>query len=53
MITNVLKDSSGWWRGDYGGKRHHWFPSNYVEEIQETHGDSFVCEVKYMSFLVN
>ena len=22
------------WRGDYGGKKHEWFPSNYVEEIE-------------------
>lgn len=21
------------WRGDYGGKKQLWFPSNYVEEI--------------------
>lgn len=28
------KQDGGWWRGDYGGKRQHWFPSNYVEEIE-------------------
>jgi hypothetical protein len=22
------------WRGDYGGKKSHWFPSNYVEVIE-------------------
>ena len=27
------------WRGDYGTKKQHWFPSNYVEEI-EAHSDS-------------
>ena len=27
------------WRGDYGAKKQHWFPSNYVEEI-EAHSDS-------------
>lgn len=37
VITNVVKQDSGWWRGDYGGKRQHWFPSNHVEELQETH----------------
>ncbi|CAH1709910.1 1-phosphatidylinositol 4,5-bisphosphate phosphodiesterase gamma-1 isoform X2 [Aphis gossypii] len=37
VITNVVKQDSGWWRGDYGGKRQHWFPSNHVEELQEAH----------------
>lgn len=37
MITNVVKQDSGWWRGDYGGKRQHWFPSNHVEELHEAH----------------
>jgi hypothetical protein len=23
------------WRGDYGGKKQQWFPSNYVEEIED------------------
>ena len=23
----------GWWRGDYGGKKQHYFPANYVTEI--------------------
>ncbi|KAL1117081.1 hypothetical protein AAG570_004409 [Ranatra chinensis] len=34
IITNVTKLEGGWWRGDYGGKRQDWFPSNYVEEIE-------------------
>ncbi|KAK9500322.1 hypothetical protein O3M35_001605 [Rhynocoris fuscipes] len=34
IITNVTKQDGGWWKGDYGGKRQHWFPSNYVEEIE-------------------
>ncbi|VVC96133.1 unnamed protein product, partial [Leptidea sinapis] len=33
IITNVDKLDEGWWSGDYGGKKHHWFPANYVEEI--------------------
>ncbi|KAM3922485.1 1-phosphatidylinositol 4,5-bisphosphate phosphodiesterase gamma-1 isoform 2-T2 [Leptodactylus fuscus] len=33
IIQNVDKQEGGWWRGDYGGKRQMWFPSNYVEEI--------------------
>lgn len=35
MITNVIKQETGWWRGDYGGKLQHWFPVNYVEELVE------------------
>lgn len=37
IITNVDKPDEGWWRGDYGGNRQHWFPSNYVEEIVVPH----------------
>lgn len=33
IIQNVDKQEGGWWRGDYGGKKQMWFPSNYVEEI--------------------
>lgn len=36
IIMNVNKQDGGWWRGDYGGKKQHWFPANYVEEM----GDS-------------
>ena len=41
IITNVHRQSGGWWRGDYGGKKQHWFPASYVEEIkpQESQGD--------------
>ncbi|CAL1272763.1 unnamed protein product [Larinioides sclopetarius] len=34
IITNVVKQNGGWWIGDYGGKKQHWFPANYVEEIE-------------------
>ena len=27
------------WRGDYGAKKQLWFPSNYVEEIDESQGN--------------
>lgn len=37
IITNVDKPDEGWWRGDYGGKKHHWFPANYVQEIETPH----------------
>ncbi|XP_017321040.1 1-phosphatidylinositol 4,5-bisphosphate phosphodiesterase gamma-2 [Ictalurus punctatus] len=33
LIYNVTKESSGWWKGDYGGKVQLYFPSNYVEEV--------------------
>ncbi|XP_058803649.1 1-phosphatidylinositol 4,5-bisphosphate phosphodiesterase gamma-1 [Phymastichus coffea] len=35
IIANVNKQTGGWWRGDYGGKKQHWFPANYVEEIEQ------------------
>jgi phosphatidylinositol phospholipase C gamma-1 len=34
IIINVVKLEGGWWRGDYGGKKQHWFPANFVEEIE-------------------
>nr|XP_018666895.1 1-phosphatidylinositol 4,5-bisphosphate phosphodiesterase gamma-1 isoform X2 [Ciona intestinalis] len=34
IISNVIKQDGGWWRGDYGGKAGMWFPSNYVEEME-------------------
>ncbi|KAH0619519.1 hypothetical protein JD844_000203 [Phrynosoma platyrhinos] len=33
LIHNVSKESSGWWKGDYGCKVQHYFPSNYVEDM--------------------
>ena len=32
LITNVSiqKPDAGWWRGDYGGLRSHWFPANFT-----------------------
>ncbi|XP_066570053.1 1-phosphatidylinositol 4,5-bisphosphate phosphodiesterase gamma-2 isoform X2 [Amia ocellicauda] len=33
LIHNVVKEDSGWWKGDYGGKLQLYFPSNYVEEV--------------------
>ncbi|KAL8563654.1 hypothetical protein ACOMHN_055288 [Nucella lapillus] len=38
IITNVSRQDGGWWRGDYGAKKQHWFPANFVEEV-ETHSD--------------
>lgn len=33
VIHNVVKISEGWWKGDYGDKLQHFFPSNYVKDI--------------------
>lgn len=33
LIHNVVKVSDGWWKGDYGDKLQHFFPSNYVRDI--------------------
>ncbi|XP_054720768.1 1-phosphatidylinositol 4,5-bisphosphate phosphodiesterase gamma-1-like [Uloborus diversus] len=34
VITNVSKEDGGWWKGDFRGKKQHFFPSIYVEEIE-------------------
>ncbi|KAK8783444.1 hypothetical protein V5799_010196 [Amblyomma americanum] len=34
IITNVVRLDGGWWRGNYGGKRQHWFPANFVEVLE-------------------
>lgn len=40
IITNVRKNENDlWWTGDYGGKKQHYFPANYVQEI-ESNSDS-------------
>nr|XP_039264802.1 1-phosphatidylinositol 4,5-bisphosphate phosphodiesterase gamma-1-like [Styela clava] len=33
IITNVIKEDEGWWKGDFGFKKQAYFPSNYVEEV--------------------
>ncbi|XP_067640356.1 1-phosphatidylinositol 4,5-bisphosphate phosphodiesterase gamma-1 [Eurosta solidaginis] len=33
IITNVQRNSSMWWRGDYGGMVQRHFPANYVKVI--------------------
>lgn len=40
IITNVCKntDSSGWWKGDYGGAKQLYFPQNFVTEIEPSDG---------------
>lgn len=35
IITNVQKkENDPWWTGDYGGKKQHYFPANYVQPIE-------------------
>ena len=48
--VNIQKPDAGWWRGDYGGLRSHWFPANFtrLEESPDTLGvednnDSLEC----------
>jgi len=31
VINNVQQQDGGWWRGDCGGKKQLWFPSNYTQ----------------------
>lgn len=38
VITNVVKEDGGWWRGDFGDVEQGCFPNEYVEEME--HGDS-------------
>ncbi|XP_055596548.1 1-phosphatidylinositol 4,5-bisphosphate phosphodiesterase gamma-1 isoform X2 [Uranotaenia lowii] len=41
IITNVdKKNNELWWTGDYGGKKQHYFPANYVQEISTSDGNS-------------
>lgn len=68
IITNVRKkDNDLWWTGDYGGKKQHYFPANYVQEIEAdgvsedistetfSHADSFDLHgaVSNISFDIN
>ncbi|XP_055537680.1 1-phosphatidylinositol 4,5-bisphosphate phosphodiesterase gamma-1 isoform X2 [Wyeomyia smithii] len=41
IITNVDKKGNElWWTGNYGGKKQHYFPANYVQEINTADGSS-------------
>lgn len=40
IITNVVKRDKMWWRGDYGGRKQLYFPSNYVTEITNSDNNS-------------
>jgi len=39
LIVNVSQQEGGWWRGDYGGKRQHWFPANFTQVEEGGRGD--------------
>lgn len=39
IITNVEKKNNQlWWTGNYGGKKQHYFPANYVQEVNTSDG---------------
>uniref|UniRef100_A0A8C1DW16 Phosphoinositide phospholipase C n=1 Tax=Cyprinus carpio carpio TaxID=630221 RepID=A0A8C1DW16_CYPCA len=52
LIHNVTKEANGWWKGDYGGKLQHYFPSNYVEEIDSTEPNNYTYK-EVRSFVEN
>ncbi|XP_011187776.2 1-phosphatidylinositol 4,5-bisphosphate phosphodiesterase gamma-1 [Zeugodacus cucurbitae] len=39
IITNVQRNTSMWWRGDYGGMVQRHFPANYVKVIDSVSDD--------------
>ena len=39
IINNVVKQDGGWWKGDWDGKKQHWFPANYVRELEPVEMD--------------
>lgn len=45
VVTNVVKEAGGWWKGDFGGKKQYWFPANYVKELETTEADDGGNEV--------
>lgn len=40
IITNIIKKDVQWWKGDYGGRKQHWFPANFVQEIESSEPNS-------------
>jgi hypothetical protein len=55
IITNVVKQDHGWWKGDFNGNIGWYFPSNFVEEIEdEDQGIQSFDEVNQIIFcLIN
>jgi len=39
LIVNVSQQEGGWWRGDYGSKRQHWFPANFTQLEEAGHDE--------------
>ena len=39
VVTNVVKEADGWWKGDFGGKKQHWFPANHVSVLESSDND--------------
>ena len=51
IITNVIKEDVCWWKGDYGGKKKHWFPANFVTEIKPESLDDNVSLSLLITFI--
>jgi hypothetical protein len=43
LITHVVQQEGGWWRGDQGGRRQHWFPANFTQ-LEEAPGQARVLD---------
>jgi len=52
IITNVVKQDHGWWKGDFGSNIGLYFPCNFVEEIEDEDKDIQSFE-KVFHFLEN
>uniref|UniRef100_A0A669QUA2 Phosphoinositide phospholipase C n=1 Tax=Phasianus colchicus TaxID=9054 RepID=A0A669QUA2_PHACC len=47
LIHNVTKETGGWWKGDYGEKVQHYFPSNYVEDLSSDNSAELESQVRF------
>uniref|UniRef100_A0A8C0UHV3 Phosphoinositide phospholipase C n=1 Tax=Cyanistes caeruleus TaxID=156563 RepID=A0A8C0UHV3_CYACU len=59
LIHNVTKETGGWWKGDYGEKVQHYFPSNYVEDLSSDNSAELenqvrvtVCLLHFLGYLL-
>jgi hypothetical protein len=43
LITHVVQQEGGWWRGDQGGRRQHWFPANFTQ-LEEAPGQARIMD---------
>uniref|UniRef100_A0A674JHQ2 Phosphoinositide phospholipase C n=1 Tax=Terrapene triunguis TaxID=2587831 RepID=A0A674JHQ2_9SAUR len=50
LIHNVTKETEGWWKGDYGEKVQHYFPSNYVEDMSTDNFADLESQVRSSGF---